>query len=202
MEELKLTDPSLVSMARNNGFRYNGKKIKFDQGYPIWYPRCNGGKYVMMLAGGQHYLDTDTPVYMEYKKQFSEFWKEQSQKAAAKRDAMLAEKKEKAKLSTMTSFEWRYRLAKEHGLYLKRRPYGMGAFLVYRLIVPVTDADVKNSKFIESNLKYDNNYVCGYSAYKVYTDETIQEVVAAVKRANEREMKRANKEIIDALKVL
>lgn len=94
------------------------------------------------------------------------------------------------------------RLAKEHGLYLKRRPYGMGAFLVYRLVMPVTDSAVKNSKFVESNLKYDNNYVCGYSAYKVYTDETIQEVVAAVKRTAEREMKRANKEIIDALKVL
>ena len=200
MEELKLTDPSLVSMARRHGFRYDGEKIKFDSKY--WYGIYYNGEYVRVLDGQQKYIRAHSPVYEEYHRQFDEYCKEQSQKAAAKRATMLAEKKEKAKLSTMTSFEWRLKLAKEHGLYLKRRPYGMGAFLVYRLVMPVTDSAVKNSKFVESNLKYDNNYVCGYSAYKVYTDETIQEVVAAVKRTAEREMKRANKEIIDALKVL
>ena len=200
MEELKLTDPSLVSMARRHGFRYDGEKIKFDS--KNWYGIYYNGEYVRVLDGQQKYIREHSPVYEEYHRQFDEYCTEQARKNSEKRATMLAEKKEKAKLSTMTSFEWRLKLAKEHGLYLKRRPYGMGDFLVYRLISPITDSCIKGNSILDKAIQYDSNYVCGYGAYNVYTEETIQEVLDKVKRANEREMKRANKEIIDALKVL
>lgn len=92
-----LKDPALVTMARDDGFRYDNKKIKFASHYTYKF-----------LDGS--FLPDDHPVIVEYRKQYCEWNTERTQKARKKRDAFLAEKEKLAKTSTMTAFEWRVKL--------------------------------------------------------------------------------------------
>lgn len=128
-----LKDPTLVTMARDDGFRYDNKKIKFASHYTCKF-----------LDGS--FLPDDHPVIKEYKKQYCEWSTERTQKARKKRDVFLAEKEKLAKTSTMTAFEWRVKLWKEHGLLLVRRPYGMGISCVtLRLSTPRQSRGIKSS---------------------------------------------------------
>ena len=183
-----LKDPALVTMARDDGFRYDNKKIKFASHYPCKF-----------LDGS--FLPDDHPVIMEYKKQYCEWSTERTQKARKKRDAFLAEKEKLAKTSTMTAFEWRMKLWKEHGLLLVRRPYGMGDFLCY--ITAFNPAAIKGNQIKSSKLHLDNvDWICTFSAYNVYTDGTIDDCVENVKTAIEREKDKKKKELLKILDVL
>ena len=168
-----LKDPALVTMAREDGFRYNNKKIKFDN------------RYTCTFIDGSRLYD-DHPVIVEYRKQYWDWCTERTQKARKKRDAFLAEKLELAKTSTMTAFEWRVKLWKEHGLLLVRRPYGMGDFLCY--ITAFNPVAIKGNQIKSSMLHFEEaDWICGFSAYGVYTDGTINDCVEKVKTAIERE---------------
>lgn len=183
-----LKDPALVTMARDNGFRYDGKKIKF------------ANHYTCAFSDGSRLYD-DHPVIVEYKKQYCEWSAERTQKARKKRDAFLAEKQELAKTSTMTAFEWRVKLWKEHGLLLVRRPYGMGDFLCY--ITAFNPAAIKGNQIKASMLHIDScDWICSFSAYNVYTDSTIDDCVEKVKASIEREKDKKKKELLKILDVL
>lgn len=183
-----LKDPALVTMAREDGFRYDNKKIKFANRYNHNF-----------LDGSE--LPSDHPVMLEYDRQYCVWSAERTQKARQKRDAFLAEKKKLAKTSTMTAFEWRVKLWKEHGLFLVRRQYGMGEFLCY--ITPFNPAAIEGKKIKASMLHLDDyEWICGYSAYNVYTDGSIDDCVGKVKSAIEREKDKKKKELLKILDVL
>lgn len=183
-----LKDPALVTMARDDGFRYDNKKIKFDSRYSCRF-----------IDGSS--LPVDHPVIVEYRKQYDEWYTECIQKARKKRDAFLAEKQELAKKSTMTAFEWRVKLWKEHGLLLVRRPYGMGDFLCY--LTAFNPAAIKGNQIKSSMLHFEEaDWICGFSAYGVYTDSTINDCVEKVKTAIEREKDKKKKELLKILDVL
>jgi len=181
-----LKNPALVSMARDNGFRYDNKKIKFLNEYSHRF-----------LDGSE--LPADHPVMVEYRKQYCEWHTERAMAAGKKRQAFLAEKKELAKASTMTAFEWRVKLWKEHGLLLVRRPYGMGDFLCY--ITAFNPAAIEGNRIKASMLHLDD-WICGFSAYNVYTESTIGECVEKVKASIEREKESKKKELLKILDVL
>lgn len=202
-------NPELVSMGRHGGgrndyghFRYDGRMYRITG-------RFGGGEAeIRDNKGNLYWIRYTNPVYVEYKKQADEVMHRQSLKAAKKREELKEQKKKAAALSTMTAFEWRYKLATEHNLYLKRREYGCGSFVVYEMkgSLPVSCiGENKGGKFFKDQevLKCcENSWVCGYDAYKQYNDETIKDVLEKVKRAHEREKKRLVKETIEVLDVL
>ena len=121
-------------------------------------------------------------------------------------------KKEKEALapsSTMTAFEWRVKLLKEHSLYLYRRPYGSGDFVVQEVTGKWNDSYVKTqgSKQI---ISYDEMFKAGckfrtlvnYNAFKCYTDETIKEVVLKAERSDKREVIKEQNANLRALNML
>ena len=107
--------------------------------------------------------------------------------------------------NVMSSIDWRIKLAKEHGLYLCRRPYGSGDFDVQAFTGKWNDSFVKTNKkgpFIS----YDAMYKAGcrfdhrvnYNAFKCYTEETIKEVVLKANRSIPRMQKEeARKQAIE-----
>jgi len=202
-------NPELVSMGRYGGgrndyghFRYGGRMYRITG-------RFSGGEAeIRDNEGNLYWIEYTNPVYVEYKKQADEASRRQTLKAQKKREEMLEEKKKAAALSTMTAFEWRYRLAKEHRLYLKRREFGCGSFVVYEMKCALPDSCVRETRngkvFCDKEILglCEPSWICGYSAWKVYTDETIKEVVQKVKEAHAREAKRTIKETIEALDAL
>lgn len=195
-------NPELVTMCRPGHFRYDGKMYRFTG-------RFGGGEAeIRDNVGNLCWIENTAPVYVEYMKQVGEFNDMQALKAAKKREEMKEQKKKAAALSTMTAFEWRYRLAKEHRLYLKRREFGCGSFVVYEMNCALPDSCVRETKsgkvFCDKEILglCEPSWICGYSAWKVYTEETILEVVQKVKEAHAREAKREMKETIKALDAL
>ena len=104
------------------------------------------------------------------------------------------EKEAMAQSSTMTAFEWRVKLLKEHRLYLYRRPYGSGDFVVQEVSGKWNDSYVKTqgSKQIISCAEMFKagcsfRTLVNYNAFKCFTEETIKEVVLKAERSNKRE---------------
>lgn len=205
MSILILDVPSLMSDVRSVGwggkFMYNGKKIT------VTYQCC--GEYVASDEEGNTCKFNDhNPCFKKYSDDLAEQRRIIEAKRRAKSEEQRKIREAKAVKSTMTAFEWRYKLATEHNLYLKRRQYGCGSFVVYEMkgSLPVSCiGENKGGKFFKDQevLKYcENSWVCGYDAYKQYNDETIKDVLEKVKRAHEREKKRLVKETIKVLDVL
>lgn len=199
---LRYLNPELVTMCRPDRFRYDNKMYRFTGRFG------RDETEVRDNAGNLYWIKYTDPIYLEYRKQVGEFNHMQALKAAKKREEMKEQKKKAAALSTMTAFEWRYRLAKEHRLYLKRREFGCGSFVVYEMNCALPDSCVRETKsgkvFCDKEILglCEPSWICGYSAWKVYTEETILEVVQKVKEAHAREAKREMKETIKALDAL
>ena len=105
------------------------------------------------------------------------------------------EKEALAPSSTMTAFEWRVKLLKEHGLYLYRRPYGSGDFVVQEVTGKWNDSYVKTQgsrQIISADEMCKNGCqlrtLVNYNAFKCFTEETIKEVVLKAERSNKREV--------------
>ena len=203
------TNPELVTMGRHGSgskdyghFRYDGKM------YRITGKSSIDESEIRDNEGNLFWIKRNNPVYVEYQKQAGEVSRRQALKAEQKRKEMKEQKEKAAALSTMTAFEWRYRLAKEHRLYLKRREFGCGSFVVYEMKCALPDSCIRETKkgkvFKDAEILdlCEPTWICGYSAWKVYTDETIKEVVQKVKEAHAREAKKTMKETIEALNVL
>lgn len=202
-------NPEAVSMGRYGSGRNDYGHFRYGTRMYRFTGRFGGGAAeIRDNEGNLWWIEYTNPVYVEYKKQAAVVLHRQSLKAAKKREELKEQKKKAAALSTMTAFEWRYRLAKEHRLYLKRREYGCGSFVVYEMNCALPDScirETKNGKVFRDTEILDlcePSWICGYSAWKVYTEETIMEVVQKVKEAHAREAKRAMKETIKALDVL
>lgn len=114
----------------------------------------------------------------------------------------------RAATSTMTTFEWRLKLLKEHKLYLTRRPFGCGDFLVYRFQSEFKPEYIgkRGSKEIFNEIEIlnhcDDDYTCGFNAYKWFSDESIKEVVAKFERCKIRNCLAKQKDTIDAINKL
>lgn len=207
---LRYLNPELVTMGRPGvGGRYALGQFRYDGKIHRFTGRLGGGEAeVRDNAGNLYWIKYTDPIYLEYRKQAVEFARMQSLKASKKREEMKEQKKKAAALSTMTAFEWRYRLAKEHRLYLKRREFGCGSFVVYEMNCALPDSCVRETKsgkvFRDKEILglCEPSWICGYSAWKVYTEESILEVVQKVKEAHAREAKREMKETIKALDAL
>ena len=193
MYNTKYTNPSKVTMGRfgNNcegSFRYDGVRVVVTSYH---------GNDSRQLGDGT-WLRYDSPVYKEYRRQACEKAEEQRKKRDEKRRAMVAQKKEQAKLNTMTALEWRVKLLTERRLYLNRRPYGCGEFQVFEVSSYMPEAIKKNmldSKFIKFGL----TPVCCYSAWGCYADATIQEVLDKVEMTYKKDMLKNQKEVEKAL---
>lgn len=190
-----LTDPSKVTFGRFNPgsgrFRYDGK---------IYTLTGNHYKNEAELDDGT-WLDRNGPVYQEYYKQACEFYDKQREKQRIKREQLLTAKKLAAMNSTMTAFEWRVKLLVEHNLLLTRRLYGCGDFEVFRVYnIDEGAINHKGKQILKDKIRYDDDRAATYSAFGVYTDETIQEVVDKVNATAQKLMQREQKQIMIALK--
>ena len=205
MSILILDVPSLMSDVRSDGwngkFMYNGKKIT------VTYQYC--GMYLASdEEGNTCKFDEHNPCFKKYIDDLDKLRKINEAKRQAKCEEQKKIREANAAKSTMTAFEWRYKLATEHNLYLKRREYGCGSFVVYEMkgSLPVSCiGENKRGKFFKDQevLKCcENSWVCGYDAYKQYNEETIKDVLEKVTRAHDREKKRLVKETIKVLDVL
>lgn len=107
----------------------------------------------------------------------------------------------------MTSFKWRLKLLKEHGLYLDRRPWGSGDFRVRKFSGKWNDNFVQTHKNGEKYISYTEiiksgailEHVVNYNAWKCYCEETIKEVLLKVQRTDRRVVMGEQNETLKAI---
>lgn len=187
-------NPKLVTMGRDGrghasygSFRYDGRRYRLTGRF------STDKTEIADSDGNVMWIGQDCPVYREFRRQADEFSSAQARKASAKREATAKEMKELRGAPTMTAFEWRYVLAKEHGLYLNRRQYGCGEFAVYEMKCALPEGCVgerANGKYFKDKeiLGFcESSWTCTYNAYQVFNEKTVGEVVAKVRETHERE---------------
>ena len=187
-----LNNPALVTMARPNGFQYNGQKIKYD-----W---CRDEHVCELSTKGyhSHIVPKSNPVIVEYLRQLKIYNDEQERKYKAKM-AKLAENK---KNSPWTAFQWRLKIFKELGYYSKRQRAG-SAFIFFEVSKVEPGAiDEKRQCFVESKIQHGRYPIARFEAKRTYSPESFAACVEKIKADILGESKKEHEETMKAIEAL
>lgn len=166
-----LNNPALVTMARPNGFQYNGHKIKY-----AW---CKDEHLCELSTKGyhSHIVPKSNPVIVEYLRQLKIYTAEQTRKHRDRLDKLAENKKN----SPWTAFQWRLKIFKELGYYSKRQR-ASSAFLFYEVFhVEPGAVDEKRQCFHEDMIQHGRAPIGRYEAKRTYSPESFAACVEKIK---------------------
>lgn len=187
-----LNNPALVTMARPNGFQYNGYKIKYD-----W---CRDAHVCELSVKGyhSHIIPKSNPVIVEYLRQLKIYNDEQEKKYRARMDKLAENKKN----SPWTAFQWRLKIFKELGYYSKRQRAG-SAFLFYEVFhVEPGAVDEKRQCFHEDKIQHGRTNIARFEAKRTYSPESFAACVEKIKADILGESKKEHDEVLKAIDAL
>lgn len=189
-----LNNPALVTMARPNGFQYNGYKIKYD-----W---CRDAHHCILSTSTKgyqsHIVHKSNPVIVEYLRQLKIYTDEQAMKYKAKM-AKLAENK---KNSPWTAFQWRLKFLKEYNWYTKRVRSG-SAFEFFEVTHIEPDAIVMSSEMIrESKIQHNRTPIGRYEAKRTYSPESFEAALDKIKADMLKASKKEHEAVLKAIDAL
>lgn len=187
-----LNNPALVTMARPNGFQYNGHKIKYD-----W---CRDGHVCELSVKGyhSHIVPKSNPVIVEYLRQLKIYNDEQERKYRARMDKLAENKKN----SPWTAFQWRLKIFKELGYYSKRVRAG-SAFIFFEVSkVEPGAVDEKGQRFLESKIQHGRTPIARFEAKRTYSPESFAACVEKIKADILGESKKEHEEVLMAIDAL
>lgn len=166
-----LVDPALVTMARPQGFWYNGVHIKYG-----WMKDQNVCE-LSVKGYHSHIVSKSNVVVVEYLRQLN-IWNAEERAKHIARMNKLAENK---KNSPWTAFQWRLKIFKELGYYSKRQRAG-SAFLFYEVhnIEPGA-VDEKGQRFLETKIKHSRTPIARFEAKRTYSPESFAACVEKIK---------------------
>lgn len=187
-----LNNPALVTMARPNGFQYNGHKIKYD-----W---CRDAHVCELSVKGyhSHIVPKSNPVIVEYLRQLKIYNDEQERKYRARMDKLAENKKN----SPWTAFQWRLKIFKELGYYSKRVRAG-SAFIFFEVHnVEPGAVDEKGQRFLETKIKHSRTPIARFEAKRTYSPESFAACVEKIKADILGESKKEHDEVLKAIDAL